>query len=151
MTDAALVLRPVSLREANEYISDNHRHHGRCQGYKFAIGLFNGAGNMVGVAVVGRPVSRVLDDGVSAEVTRLCTDGSRNACSKLYSAAWRAAKAMGYLRMFTYTLASETGVSLKASGWRKDTRVNGRSWDTPSRRRTDKHPTEDKQRWVVIA
>lgn len=144
-----LVLKPLSLKQANDYVKNIHRHHGVTQGYKFAIGAFDGSDNIRGVVIVGRPVSRCLDDGVSAEVTRLCTDGFPNACSKLYSAAWRAARSMGYVRMFTYILKSELGTTLKASGWKLDSIVKGRSWDTKSRRRTDKHPTEDKVRWVV--
>jgi hypothetical protein len=139
---------PLTLRQANSYVKNNHRHHGVTQGYKFAIGLQDASGNLRGVAIVGRPVSRSLDDGQSAEVTRMCTDGYPNACSKLYSAAWKTAKSMGYKRLYTYTLDSETGISLKASGWSLDAKVTGRSWDTPVRPRSDKHPTCDKNRWV---
>ncbi|VXC82011.1 hypothetical protein SPHINGOT1_20174 [Sphingomonas sp. T1] len=101
-------------------------------------------GALVGIAVVGRPVARALQDVLTMEVTRLCTDGEANGCSMLYGAARRAAVAKGYRRGLTYILASETGASLRAAGWRFLWRVAGRSWDTPSRPRTDKHPTEDK-------
>jgi hypothetical protein len=98
----------------------------------------------VAVAVVGRPVARALDDGLTMEVTRLASDGHPNACSMLYAAARRAAEAKGYRRGLTYTLASEGGASLRAVGWAKLWDVKGRSWDCPSRPRSDKHPTVDK-------
>jgi hypothetical protein len=100
-----------------------------------------------GVATVGRPVARPLDDGLTMEVTRLCTDGAHNACSMLYGATRRAAIAKGFRRGLTYILASEDGATLRAAGWHFLWIVKGRSWDTPTRRRDDKHPTEDKQAW----
>lgn len=139
---------PISRDPAFEFITKVHRHHRPPQGFKFAVALQRGA-ELVGVATVGRPVARPLDDGRSAEVTRLCTDGSANACSMLYGACWRAAKAMGYRRLYTYILEDEPGTSLKAAGFVLDGQVAGRSWDTPTRRRTDKHPTTNKQRWVI--
>jgi hypothetical protein len=143
-----MTLKPLSLRAANEYIIANHRHHGKVQGHKFSIGLEDkGGGVLLGCAVVGRPVARNLDDGYTAEVTRLCTDGTRNACSKLYSACARAAAAMGYLRIVTYILESETGDSLKATGWEKTVATGGGSWSRPSRGRIDKHPIVPKTRW----
>lgn len=90
-----LEIVPMTLREANAFVEQNHRHHGATVGHKFSIGLSDGE-KIVGVAIVGRPVSRHLDDGWTLEVNRLCTDGTRNACSMLYAAAWRAARAMGY-------------------------------------------------------
>lgn len=143
-------LVPVTLRAANAYIEEHHRHHGKVQGHKFSIGAERG-GELIGVVVVGRPVARMLDDGKTAEVTRLCVqEGFRNACSKLYAAAWRAARAMGYLRLVTYILASETGITLKAAGWtRSEQRSEGGSWSRPSRPRDDKHPLEPKVRWEV--
>jgi hypothetical protein len=108
---------PVSLAEANAFVSEHHRHHPAVQGHKFSIGAALGEA-IVGVAIVGRPVSRHRDDGLTLEVTRLCTDGTKNACSFLYGAAARAAFALGYKRIGTYILASEKGSSLKAAGWR---------------------------------
>lgn len=96
---------------------------------------------------MGRPVARHNDDGWTCEVTRVATDGCKNACSALYGAAWRAAKALGYRRLITYTLASEPGTSLRAAGWRVIGQVKGRSWWTPTRPRFDKHPTLDKIAW----
>ena len=99
---ANLTLVPVTLRQANAFVAEHHRHHKPVVGHKFSIGCQkNGA--LVGVAIAGRPVSRYLDDGFTLEVTRLCTLGDRNACSMLYAAAARAAKAMGYHKIITYT------------------------------------------------
>lgn len=144
----ALELCPLELAEANAFIEAKHRHHDRVVGHKFSIGV-SSDGEIRGVVVVGRPVARGMDDGLTLEVTRLCTDGARNACSILYGAAWRAAKALGYKRLITYTLASESGGSLKASGWRVLHEVRGRSWTTPSRPRVDKHPLQNKLCWIA--
>jgi hypothetical protein len=138
-------LRPISRDEGDPFIRQHHRHHNVPLGALWRHGVHDGAGSLVGVAVVGRPVARPLDDGFTMEVTRLCTDGEPNACSMLYAAARRAALAKGYRRGLTYILASEDGTSLRAAGWEFLWTVRGRSWDAPSRPRTDKHPTEDKQ------
>jgi hypothetical protein len=106
---------------------------------------------LVGVVIVGRPVARMRDDGHTLEVTRLCTDGTKNACSFLYGAAARAAFALGYSRIGTYILASETGASLRASGWRLIGQRGGSSWSRDSRPREDKHPTEPKLLFEVTA
>jgi hypothetical protein len=103
-----------------------------------------GARKIVGIAIVGRPVARGRDDGVTAEVTRLATDGTRDACSFLYGASARAAFALGFKRIGTYILASEPGTSLAAAGWRMIGEVRGRSWSCESRPRVDRHPTQAK-------
>lgn len=135
---------PLTRKAAQAFVAEHHRHHRPQVGDLWCQGLADGEGKLIGVAVVGRPVARALDDGLTMEVTRLCTDGSRNACSILYAAARRAAEAKGYRRGLTYLLASENGASVRASGWRRLWDVRGRSWSCPSRPRTDKHPTEDK-------
>lgn len=112
-----LEIVPMTLREANAFVEQNHRHHGPVVGHKFSIGLSDGE-QIVGVAIVGRPVARHMDDGWTLDVNRLCTDGSRNACSMLYAAAWRAARAMGYKRLVTYILESENGASCGQKGRR---------------------------------
>lgn len=140
----SIELRPIGFDDAREFIRSHHRHHGVPVGMKWAHAVHDDEGVIVGVATVGRPVARELDDGLTCEVTRLCTNGEPNACSMLYAAAMRTAKAKGYRRGLTYILASEDGGSLRASSWRELWRVRGRSWDTKSRRRIDKHPTEDK-------
>ena len=145
----SLELVPLDLDEAHMFVKRFHRHHRPSVGAKFAIGAAVD-GEIVGVAVVGRPVARGAQAwGWTAEVLRLCTDGTKNACSFLYGAAWRAARAMGYRRLITYTLSSEPGTSLEAAGWKVVAKVEGRSWSSPSRPRVDKHPTQDKLRWEV--
>lgn len=142
-----LTVVPVSLAEANAFVEAHHRHHRKVVGHKFSIGVVDESGEMRGIAIVGRPVSRHRDDGFTLEVTRLATDGCANAPSSLYSAAWRAARAMGYRRIGTYTLATEPGTSLRAAGWRVVHEVRGASWSRTGRPRTDKHPTVDKRLW----
>lgn len=118
---------PINLKEANAFVERNHRHHKPVVGHKFSIGASDGE-RVIGVAIIGRPVSRHLDDGWTLEVTRCCTDGTRNACSLLYGAAWRAARAMGYRKVITYILSSEHGSSLKASGYKCIGQAGGLRW-----------------------
>lgn len=108
--------RRIALREANAYVEQYHRHHGKVAGHKFSIGAYKD-GQLVGVAIVGRPTGRYLDDGKTLEVTRLCTDGTKNACSFLYNASARTARKMGYSKIITFILQSESGTSLRAAGW----------------------------------
>jgi L-amino acid N-acyltransferase YncA len=142
----SLSLVPITLREARAYVSEKHRHHRAPQGGLFAVACSDGE-VIRGVAIVGRPVARMLADDFTAEVTRLCTDGARNACSMLYAAAWRAAKALGYRRLVTYILDTENGASLRAAGWRLIGAAGGGSWSVPSRPRVDTHPLQGKLRW----
>lgn len=130
----------VSLAEANAYVSLLHRHHKRVVGHKFSLGA-ELRGALVGVCIVGRPVSRMRDDGKTLEVTRLCTDGTKNACSFLYGAAARAVFALGYTRLGTYIRADEPGTSLIAAGWRNLGERGGGSWSREDRPRTDKTET----------
>lgn len=138
-----LHLTRVELKEANDFVAALHRHHKPVIGHKFSLGAVLD-GKLVGVAIIGRPVSRMRDDGDTLEVTRLCTDGARNACSFLYGAAARAAFALGYKRIGTYILASEPGISLTAAGWRLIGQTKGGSWTRTNRPRTDKHPIQQK-------
>ena len=115
----SLEIRPISIPKANEYIEQYHRHHGKKTGCRFAIGCFDG-GKLCGVAICSNPVARNADDGLTLEVSRLCTDGTYNACSMLYGACARIAKDMGFRKIQTYILESEKGTSLKASGWKKE-------------------------------
>jgi hypothetical protein len=133
----------IELAEANAFVTEHHRHHKPVIGHLFSLGAVLGD-KIVGVCIVGRPVSRHRDDGLTSEVTRLCTDGTRNACSFLYGAAAKASFALGFKRIGTYILASENGASLKASGWRLIGETPGRSWSVPSRPRVDKHPLQKK-------
>src|SRR5205085_12020733 len=131
-------------------VAAHRRHHPPPRGHKWSIAVEE-QGQIVGVAIVGRPVARALDDGFTLEVTRLCVrPGVPNACSMLYGAARRVAKEMGYRRIVTYTLAAEPGTSLRASGWTDAADVPGRSWSRTSRPRTDRHPTTDKRRWECL-
>jgi hypothetical protein len=107
---------PVTLRQAQEFVLRHHRHNKPPRGCKFAVGLRLGD-QLVGVATAGRPIARALDDGLTLEVNRTCTNGTRNANSALYGACWRAGRAMGYVRAITYTQATEDGASLRAAGW----------------------------------
>lgn len=145
-----LTIRPVELREANEFIEALHRHHRKVQGHRFSLGVYDEDGVLRGVAVVGRPVNRNFNPKEVLEVTRLCTDGCFNACSKLYSAVARVAREMGYKSVQTYILEAEDGASCKAANYSLVGHVKGRSWDTPSRGRTDKHPTVDKARYEIV-
>ena len=112
----ALHIRPITLRAACEFVNAFHRHNKAPQGHKFSVALYDD-NRLVGVAIAGRPVARLLDDGFTLEVNRTCTDGTRNANSMLYGACWRAAKAMGYRRCITYTQADESGSSLRGAGF----------------------------------
>lgn len=137
-------IQPITLSEANIFVENYHRHHKRVQGHKFSIALNNGD-EIIGVAIIGRPVSRMLDNGYTLEVTRLCViDGFKDACSMLYAAAWRATRALGYKRLITYILKTETGISLQAANWRLVGETGGGSWSRKDRPRIDKHPIGQK-------
>ena len=120
-------LTPISLAEANQFVADHHRHHKPVVSHKFSMAVEEDE-EIVGVAIVGRPVARGLDDGYTLEVNRCSSD----------------LKAMGYRRLITYVLDSETGTSLKASNWKLVYEVKGRSWNTPTRPRVDTHPLQNK-------
>lgn len=149
-------IRPLTLREANAYVAIHHRHNKPVVGHRYSIGCFDGE-RMCGVAIVGHPVARRLDDGLTVEIYRVCTDGTYNACSMLYGACARIAREMGYKRIITYTLVSEPGTSLKASGFTNCGEAGGGDWNVPSRPRETvqftlfgeerKYPDEKKIRW----
>ena len=141
-----LELSPITLTEANEFVLQLHRNHAPTVGHKFSIAVWDGK-KVRGVAIVGRPVSRHLDDGWTLEVNRVCTDGANNACSMLYGAAWRAAKAMGFKRLYTYTLAQEGGASLRAVGWTLVGEAGGGNWNCKSRPRIDSEHQQMKLKW----
>jgi hypothetical protein len=145
-----LQLAPIDFKRAAEFVRTHHRHHTPRVGHKFSIGATRGD-QLVGVVIVGRPVARMRDDGLTLEVTRLCTIGEKNACSFLYGAAARAAFALGYKRIGTYTLKREPGTSLAAAGWKLIGEAGGGSWSRQGRERTDKHPTEPKTLWEQAA
>lgn len=141
-----MTIEPIALSLANCFVAAWHRHSRPVVGHLWSLGLWADVLDLRGVAIVGRPVARALDDGMTVEITRLATDGTRNACSALYGACCREARRRGYRRVVTYTLATESGASLRASGFRPSAHVKGRQWDTPARRRFHR-PTPDRIRW----
>lgn len=162
-----LRLVPITLKEACIFVGRVHRHHKPPQGGLFAVGVSKpvraGATaaeilkvecpieeRIVGVAIVGRPVARMLADGFTAEVTRLATEGDKNACSILYAAAWRACRALGYRRLVTYILDTEPGTSLRAAGWKCVGESGGGKWTRKDRPRIDDHPTQGKLRFEMV-
>ena len=144
-----LSLVPVSLKDANAFVAAHHRHHKPVTGHKFSIGCEQD-GRLVGVAIVGRPVSRYLDDGLTLEVNRLCSTGKKNVCSMLYAAAARAAKAIGYRKVITYTLDSEPGTSLRAAGWMCMGQAGGKRWTGKRKPEFDLYPPQMKLRYEKI-
>ena len=151
-----LTIRPIKLRDANTYVAQHHRHNQPTNGHKWSLACYDDD-RLCGVAIAGQPVSRKLDDGLTIEIRRVCTDGTYNACSILYGACARVARDMGYKRVVTYTLISENGASLRASGFENCGEAGGVSWDMPSRPREVeqitmfgtvlKYPMEKKIRW----
>jgi hypothetical protein len=146
----SLVITPITLRDANAFVAQHHRHHKPARGCIACVAVYEGD-QLRGVAIIGRPVARALQDGRTAEVLRCCTDGARNACSMLYRAAWRAVRELGYRKLITYTLAEEGGASLRAAGLVCEGVAGGGSWSCPSRPRVDEHPTDAKLRWALSA
>ena len=152
---AVLRLRPITIKDARQFVGRHHRHNRPPQGGLFAVAVADDAGAIRGVAIIGRPIARKLADGTTCEVTRLCTDGVANGCSMLYGAAARAAKALGYRRIVTYTLAEEPGISLRAAGWIEDAEVVADNWLRAARMRLqidlfgeNLRPPGPKVRWV---
>lgn len=143
---------PLTLADANAFVAAYHRHHKPVQGHRFSIGAVDQSG-IVGVAIVGRPVARGCDPYLTAEVTRLCTDGRKNVCSFLYAACGRICKEMGFTRIQTYILDEEPGVSLRAAGWVYEATTAGGDWNHSKQyagtRRTDQ-PQTKKQRWAKV-
>lgn len=146
-----LIVTPITLEEANAFVSTHHRRHRPVVGHKFSVAVAAGD-DIRGVAIVGRPVARGNDNGLTLEITRCCTDGTRNACSALYAAAWRVARALGYRRLITYTLPDEGGASLRGAGWRLVGARGGGNWNTPSRPRVDTavHLRGQKLLWEAV-
>lgn len=139
-------IAPITYSEACEYVNKYHRHNKAPQGCKFCIALYDGD-QLCGVAICGRPVSRCLDNGYICEITRVCTDGTRNACSMLYGACVRIAREMGYDKVVTYTLASEDGASVKAANFKFDGEAGSICW-RGTRNSGKDVPHEMKKRWV---
>lgn len=148
----ALQVVPVRQRDARAFVAMWHRHLAPPAGAVFCLGVADGDRVLRGVAMVGRPVARHLDDGATLEVNRTATDGTPNANSMLYGAAWRAARALGWSRLITYTQAGETGASLRAAGWRIiGERAARAGWDTPARPRTERAEQLPRTLWEAVA
>lgn len=147
----SLTVVPIDFKTANAYVRRLHRHHQPVRGCKFCLAVADESGTVRGVALVGRPVARLLQDGYTLEVNRTCTDGAKNANSMLYRAAWRAVRALGYRRLVTYTLPEEGGASLRAAGYVCLGEAGGGSWNRDIRPRLDQHPIQVKLRWEVAA
>lgn len=143
-----LSIRPIHLAPAKQYIKEHHRHNIPPTGGKFAVACYDGE-RLCGVAICGRPTARRSDNGVTLEIYRNCTDGTKNACSKLYGACLRIAKDMGYKRVITYTLDSENGASLKASNFVCEGTAGGVEWTGDRKREYFIAPKELKKRWAV--
>ena len=141
-----LTLVPVPLKEANAFVAAHHRHHKPVAGHKFSLGCVKD-GQLVGVAIVGRPVSRYLDDGMTLEVNRLCSTGEKNVCSFLYGAAARAAWTLGYRKIITYTLDSEPGTTLRAAGWSCAGLAGGKEWTGQRKPKEQQYPAQMKLRY----
>lgn len=131
----SLHIVPCTIEQANDFVAHFHRHHGPVVSARIALAVADQSGFVHGVALAGRPVARYVDDGKTIEVNRVATDGFRNACSILYGAVWRAARAIGYSRCITYTLAEECGASLRATGWRCIGERKSHQWSNPGRPR----------------
>lgn len=156
-----LIVKPISLKNANAFVIEKHRHHDKVQGHKFSLSVWDGE-RLCGVAIVGHPQSRMIDNENTLEVLRLCTDGTHNACSILYARCARVGRDMGYKKIITYILESECGTSLKASGWHcEEKECGGFQWG--GSREKERHqyeqmtmllrdkkqpPKELKQRWA---
>jgi len=145
MDEKRLAVVPMTLRAARQYVAERHRHAPKIQGGLFAVGCASGAG-LVGCAIVGMPVSRHLQDGQTVEIRRCCTDGTRNACSFLYRVCVRVAHALGYRRVLTYTLESESGASLRGAGFVVTRRTKAEHWSRNGRPR-EQQPIQHKLRW----
>lgn len=147
-----LIVKPITLRAANAWVAEHHRHHTPARGCVFCVSVW-GPDGLCGVAIAGRPKARMLDNGAALEVTRCCTDGTRNACSKLYATVAKVARQLGYERILTYTLPSEGGASLRAAGWVcTSENAGGGSWARDGRERpNEQHPLDGKWRWEAVA
>lgn len=140
---------PISFNAANRFVASHHRHHKAVVGCKFCVAIEDGE-NIRGVAIVGRPVARCLDNGFTVEVNRCCTDGVKNGCSMLYGAARRVARELGYLRVVTYIMHDETGASLRAAGFKLAAVTRGGEWSRAGRLRLPVNDSNFKLRWEMI-
>jgi hypothetical protein len=145
---------PLTLRVANEFVAKYHRHNKQARGHRFSLGAMWGD-KLFGVAIVGRPISRMMDDGLTAEVTRVCVSETapKNTISYLYGKIWRVWQQMGGKRMITYTLKSESGSTMKAVGWKMigetDKVKKGKGWTNRPGREWQEVSDKIKKRWII--
>jgi hypothetical protein len=151
----SLEIIPITIRAANEFVEMYHRHNKKVQGARFAVGCISN-NELVAVGIVGRPVARKLDNGLTAEITRLCAkpEAPKNACSFLYGRCWRIWQQMGGTRMITYTFRKEAGGSIRATGWRMIGATRGfgdhlKGWQTRANREKQENVKEPKFRWEI--
>ena len=142
-----LTIRPITQKKAYAWIKEVHRHLSPPRGDVIRVSLVDELGAIRAVGVAGRPVARGLDDGLTLEITRIASDGTKNACSMLYGALRRAGLELGYRRFYTYTLPEEGGASLRASGWVCEATTEGGEWSCPARPRKNAERPEPKHRW----
>jgi hypothetical protein len=146
-----LRIMPIGLRQAREFVQEHHRHHDMPQGGLWALALMRDE-DLVGVAIAGRPVSKILQRQGCCEAVRVCVlPGIRNGCSQLYSRVRRVAQAMGYAKTISYTLPSESGASLRGAGFKAVAVTRGGSWNRKARPRIDSAPICPKIRWEARA
>lgn len=143
-----MIVRPITFNAAKKHLAENHRHLRKLTGWLFGVAILDSDGRMIGVAAAGRPVSRHLQDGLTVEIIRVCTDGTPNSCSFAYGALRRAAVSLGYQRVYTYTRSDEPGISVRAAGFVFDGEAGGGESDRPSRRREPVEDPSPKHRWV---
>ena len=141
---------PLTLAEANQVVGALHRHHKPCTGHRFSIGVIDAEGTVRGVAIAGRAVARNTDQRMVLEVSRVATDGTRNACSLLLGACARAARAMGFTSIQTFTLPEEGGASLRGAGWQCVGEAGGGEWSSPTRARKPSQRPDIKAKWVKV-
>jgi hypothetical protein len=140
----------LGITEAADAVTRWHRHNGPTTiGAKFCVGVATDDGVLVCAGIAGRPVARHYDDGDTIEVWRVSSDGTHNTTSMVYAALTRAAFALGYRRVITYTQADESGASLRAAGWKVIAqRPPRKGWSAPSRPRDDaRYQTTQRQLW----
>lgn len=140
---------PCTVADAEAFVNRVHRHHIAAPSARYCVAVVDETGLVRGVAMIGRPVARLLDDGWTMEVNRVATDGCENACSALYGAARRITAALGYVKLITYTREDEPGASLRAAGWQNEGAIRARSWNMPNRKREDKTEVVKRQRWAI--
>jgi len=142
-------IKPISLKQANDFVLNNHRHNKPVQGHKWSVGLYEN-NQLIGVGITGRPIARLLDDGLTLEILRVCTNGERNANSFIYGRIAKIAKLMGYEKIITYTLKRETGASLRAVGAKPIEASKPGGWNRKNRPRENQEIFwEEKIRWEL--